>query len=109
MALGEDYNIFMISSIWQKKKYMPLKQAIKEGVSETSGVITSAGIILAATFAVLATLPIQVLVQFGIITALGVLLDTFIVRPFLVPAITTVLGRFAFWPGKAEVVSEKEN
>ncbi|WP_243494436.1 MMPL family transporter [Priestia aryabhattai] len=109
VALGEDYNIFMISSIWQKKKYMPLKQAIKEGVSETSGVITSAGIILAATFAVLATLPIQVLVQFGIITALGVLLDTFIVRPFLVPAITTVLGRFAFWPGKAEVVSEKEN
>ncbi|KWU67635.1 MMPL family transporter [Priestia megaterium] len=109
VALGEDYNIFMISSIWQKKKHMPLKQAIKEGVSETSGVITSAGIILAATFAVLATLPIQVLVQFGIITALGVLLDTFIVRPFLVPAITTVLGRFAFWPSKVEMVSEKEH
>jgi RND superfamily putative drug exporter len=108
VALGEDYNIFMISSIWQKKKHMPLKQAIKEGVSETSGVITSAGIILAATFAVLATLPIQVLVQFGIITALGVLLDTFIVRPFLVPAITTVLGRFAFWPSKAEMALEKE-
>ncbi|MEI2341508.1 MMPL family transporter, partial [Priestia megaterium] len=108
VALGEDYNIFMISSIWQKKKHMPLKQAIKEGVSETSGVITSAGIILAATFAVLATLPIQVLVQFGIITALGVLLDTFIVRPFLVPAITTVLGRFAFWPGKVEMAPEKE-
>jgi putative drug exporter of the RND superfamily len=108
VALGEDYNIFMISSIWQKKKHMPLKQAIKEGVSETSGVITSAGIILAATFAVLATLPIQVLVQFGIITALGVLLDTFIVRPLLVPAITTVLGRFAFWPGKVEMVPEKE-
>ncbi|MDP1442112.1 MMPL family transporter [Priestia megaterium] len=109
VALGEDYNIFMISSIWQKKKHMPLKQAIKEGVSETSGVITSAGIILAATFAVLATLPIQVLVQFGIITALGVLLDTFIVRPFLVPAITTVFGKFAFWPSKVKVVQEKEH
>ncbi|RBN43289.1 hypothetical protein DMN50_00605, partial [Priestia megaterium] len=58
--------------------------------------------------AVLATLPIQVLVQFGIITALGVLLDTFIVRPFLVPAITTVLGKFAFWPGKVEMAPEKE-
>ncbi|MEH7136624.1 MMPL family transporter, partial [Priestia megaterium] len=46
--------------------------------------------------------------QFGIITALGFLLDTFIVRPFLVPAITTVLGKFAFWPGKVEMVSEKE-
>ncbi|MGO4544021.1 MMPL family transporter [Paenibacillus sp. 2TAB23] len=106
IALGEDYNIFMISSIWNKRKTMPLKQAIKEGVSETGGVITSAGLILAATFAVLASLPIQVLVQFGIITAIGVLMDTFIVRPFLVPAITTLLGKKAFWPAKAELVEE---
>ncbi|MBW7474923.1 MMPL family transporter [Paenibacillus oenotherae] len=105
VALGEDYNIFMISSIWQKRKTMPLLQAIKEGVSETGGVITSAGLILAATFAVLATLPIQVLVQFGLITALGVLLDTFVVRPFLVPAITVLLGRKAFWPGRVYEVS----
>lgn len=100
VALGEDYNIFMISSIWRKKNQMPLKQAIREGVSETSGVITSAGVILAATFLVLATLPIQVLVQFGIITAIGVFLDTFLVRPLLVPAITTVLGKVAFWPSR---------
>ncbi|TVX85252.1 MMPL family transporter [Paenibacillus agilis] len=99
VALGEDYNIFMVSRIWQKSRYLPLKQAIREGVSETSSVITSAGIILAGTFAVLASLPIQVLVQFGTVTALGVLLDTFIVRPLLVPAITAVLGRAAFWPG----------
>ncbi|TYP79536.1 MMPL family transporter [Paenibacillus methanolicus] len=100
VALGEDYNIFMISSIWQKRKTMPLRQAIREGVADTGGVITSAGLILAATFAVLATLPIQVLVQFGIITAIGVLLDTFVVRPFLVPAITVLLGKTAFWPGR---------
>jgi RND superfamily putative drug exporter len=103
VALGEDYNIFMVSSIWNKVKTKPLKQAIKEGTSQTGGVITSAGLILAGTFAVLATLPIQILVHFGIITALGVLLDTFIVRPFLVPAITTLLGRKAFWPGKVTV------
>lgn len=109
VALGEDYNIFMISSIWKKRKTMPLKQAIKEGVSETGGVITSAGLILAATFAVLGTLPIQVLVQFGIITAIGVLMDTFIVRPFLVPAITTLLGKAAFWPSKAELMPENTN
>lgn len=109
IALGEDYNIFMISSIWQKRKTMPLLQAIKEGVAETGGVITSAGLILAATFAVLATLPIQVLFQFGLITAIGVLMDTFIVRPFLVPAITAILGKKAFWPGKAELVSEKRS
>lgn len=108
VALGEDYNIFMISSIWQKRKQMPLKQAIKEGVGETSSVITSAGLILAGTFAVLATLPIQVLVQFGIITAIGVMLDTFIVRPFLVPAITTLLGKWAFWPGKAYMATEEK-
>lgn len=100
IALGQDYNIFMVSSIWQKRKQMPLKQAIKEGVGETSSVITSAGLILAGTFAVLTTLPIQVLVQFGIITAIGVMLDTFIVRPLIVPSITTVLGKWAFWPGK---------
>lgn len=107
VALGEDYNIFMISSIWQKRKTMPLRQAIKEGVGETGSVITSAGLILAGTFAVLATLPIQVLVQFGIITAAGVLLDTFLVRPFLVPAITTLLGKWSFWPGRYVPVPEK--
>ncbi|HET7628030.1 MAG TPA: MMPL family transporter [Bacillales bacterium] len=100
VALGEDYNIFMISSIWKKRREMPLRDAIASGVHETGSVITSAGLILAGTFAVLAVLPLQVLVQFGTVTAIGVLLDTFIVRPLLVPAITAVLGRFAFWPGK---------
>ncbi|WDL95686.1 MMPL family transporter [Alicyclobacillus sp. ALC3] len=99
VALGEDYNIFMVSRIWQERWRMPLRQAISEGVSRTSGVITSAGLILAGTFAVLSSLPIQILVQFGIITAIGVLLDTFIVRPFVVPAITAILGRVSFWPG----------
>jgi len=100
VALGEDYNIFMVSRIWQERRHRSLQAAIREGVGRTSSVITSAGLILAGTFAVLASLPIQVLVQFGIITAIGVLLDTFIVRPFVVPAITAILGRAAFWPGK---------
>ncbi|MGX2960994.1 MMPL family transporter [Peribacillus sp. JNUCC 23] len=100
VALGEDYNIFMVSEIWKKKQTQTHLDAVAGGVVQTGSVITSAGLILAGTFAVLATLPIQVLVQFGIVTAIGVLLDTFIVRPLLVPAITAVLGRFAFWPGK---------
>lgn len=109
VALGEDYNIFMISSIWKKSKEMPLYQAIKEGVAESGGVITSAGIILAATFMVLTTLPIQILVHFGTITAIGVLLDTFVVRPFLVPSITALLGKTAFWPSKKQrqILKEK--
>ncbi|MBS4201276.1 MMPL family transporter [Bacillus sp. FJAT-49732] len=100
IALGEDYNIFVISSIWQKSKHMPLKQAVLEGVGETGSVITSAGLILAGTFAVLITMPVQLMLQMGVIVALGILLDTFVVRPFLVPAITLLLGRWAFWPGR---------
>ncbi|WP_317982287.1 MMPL family transporter [Paenibacillus glycanilyticus] len=108
VALGEDYNIFMVSSIWKKSKTMPLNRAIVEGVAQTGGVITSAGIILAGTFAVLATLPIQVLVQFGTVTAIGVLLDTFIVRSFLVPALTVWIGKGVFWPSKQRSASVKE-
>lgn len=100
IALGEDYNIFMISGIWKKAKTMPLAQAVKEGVKETGSVISSAGLILAGTFFVLTQMPITVLLQFGVITAIGVLLDTFIVRPFLVPAITIVCGKWSFWPSK---------
>ena len=79
---------------------MPLKQAVLEGVEETGSVITSAGLILAGTFAVLITMPVQLMLQMGVIVALGILLDTFVVRPFLVPAITLLLGRWAFWPGR---------
>ncbi|WP_085524411.1 MMPL family transporter [Tuberibacillus sp. Marseille-P3662] len=100
VALGGDYNLFMVSSIWKKREHMPLNKAIAEGVVDTSSVITSAGLILAGTFSVLAVMPMQVLVQFGTVTAIGVLLDTFIVRPLLVPAITKVLGNYAFWPGQ---------
>src|SRR5699024_5186268 len=82
VVLGEDYNIFLVSSIWQKRKVMPLKQAISESVGETGSVISSAGLILAGTFSVLAVLPLQVLVHFGTITAIGIMLDTFLVRPF---------------------------
>ncbi|MGG3560203.1 MMPL family transporter [Neobacillus rhizosphaerae] len=109
VALGEDYNIFMISSIWKKSKEMPLLQAIKEGVAESGAVITSAGLILAGTFAILTTLPIQVLVHFGTITAIGVLLDTFIVRPLLVPALTVLLGKWAFWPSKRNLFAVERN
>lgn len=108
IALGEDYNIFMISSIWKKAKTMPLKQAIKEGVGQTGEVISSAGLILAGTFFVLCQMPLTILVQFGVITGIGVLLDTFIVRPFLVPAITQVCGKWAFWPSKQQTQAERK-
>ena len=101
IALGNDYNIFMISDIWKnRRRNKSHKQSISGGVASTGAVITSAGLILAGTFGVLASLPIQLLVQFGIVTALGILIDTFIVRPLLVPAILTVFGKWSYWPGK---------
>ena len=101
IALGNDYNIFMISDIWKNRgKGRSHRDSIAGGVASTGAVITSAGLILAGTFAVLATLPIQLLVQFGIVTAVGILLDTFIVRPLLVPALLTVFGKWSYWPGK---------
>lgn len=101
IALGNDYNIFMISDIWKNRsKGLSHKISISGGVASTGAVITSAGLILAGTFGVLASLPIQLLVQFGIVTAVGVLLDTFIVRPLLVPALINVFGRLSYWPGK---------
>ena len=101
IALGNDYNIFMISDIWKnRKRGVPHKQAISNGIASTGAVITSAGLILAGTFLVLASLPIQLLVQFGIVTAVGVLLDTFVVRPMLVPALLTVFGKWSYWPNK---------
>lgn len=101
IALGNDYNIFMISDIWKNRhRGLGYRQAVTEGVASTGAVITSAGLILAGTFAVLASLPIQLLVQFGIVTAVGVLLDTFIVRPLLVPALITLFGKWSYWPGR---------
>lgn len=101
IALGNDYNIFMISDIWKnRKRGVPHKEAIAKGVASTGVVITSAGLILAGTFLVLATLPIQLLVQFGIVTAVGILLDTFVVRPLLVPALITVFSKWSYWPNK---------
>ncbi|CEA04649.1 Putative membrane protein YdgH [Metalysinibacillus saudimassiliensis] len=101
VALGNDYNIFMISEVWKnRQKGVAHHQAIENGVASTGAVITSAGIILAGTFMVLASLPIQLLVQFGIVTALGIVLDTFIVRPLLVPALLAALGKVVYWPSK---------
>src|SRR5699024_4518686 len=95
LVLGEGYNIFLVYSIWNKRKEMALKRAIQHSVGDTGSVISSAGLIVAGTFSVLAVLPLHVLVHFGAITGIGIMLDTSIVRPLLLPASTIVLGRFS--------------
>ena len=100
VALGVDYSIMLIARVREEMKVMPFDDAVRKGVERTGGVISSAGLILAATFLVLATMPIYELKLFGFIMALGILIDTFIVRPLLIPAVLVLLGKWSFWPKK---------
>lgn len=104
IALGVDYTIFVMSRLRQEMKHHDVREAMKIAVARTGGVVSSAGLILAATFAVLMTQPIRELYQFGLGLALGILLDTFVVRPFIVPAIVRLIGANALWPTKPEIV-----
>ncbi|MBS4178888.1 MMPL family transporter [Lederbergia citrea] len=87
VALGIDYNIMLVSRIREEAKKLPWKEAVGKGVAVTGGVISSAGLILAATFAVLMTQPLQELFLFGFAMAMGILLDTFLIRGILFPSI----------------------
>lgn len=87
VALGIDYNIMLVSRIREEALQLPWKEAVAKGVSVTGGVISSAGLILAATFAVLMTQPLQELFLFGFTMALGILLDTFLIRGIFLPSI----------------------
>jgi RND superfamily putative drug exporter len=100
VALGADYTIFLMSRVREEAARRGLEAGVLIAVANTGGVITSAGLILVGTFAVLATLPVTLLYQFGICVAVGVLLDTFVVRGFLVPGLVLLLGRANWWPGK---------
>ena len=98
VALGIDYNIFLMTRIREEAKRLGTREGILKGVTVTGGVITSAGIVLAATFAVLATLPLVFLVELGFAVAFGVLLDTIIVRSLLVPALAYEMNGKVWWP-----------
>jgi uncharacterized membrane protein YdfJ with MMPL/SSD domain len=98
VALGADYNIFLMSRIREEAHKFPMKLAIEKAVGGTGGVITACGIILAGTFATLLTSPLQVVFQIGAAISLGIIIDTFIVRALLVPALARLLGRWGWWP-----------
>lgn len=100
VALGVDYNIMLMSRIQEELLHHDLKTAVQRGVALTGGVISSAGLILAATFSVLMTQPILELFMFGFVVFIGILIDTFIVRGVLVPAIILAIGKWNFWPRK---------
>ena len=106
VALGIDYNIFLMTRVREESKRHGTREGIIRGLAVTGTVITSAGIVLAATFAALAVIPILFLAQLAFIVSFGVLLDTFIVRTLLVPALALDIGRPIWWPSKLAKAKE---
>ncbi len=102
VALGVDYNIFLVTRIREETPAHGTREAVRVGVAVTGGVITSAGILLAAVFAVLGVLPLIVLTQIGVVVGIGVLLDTLLVRTVLVPALFALLGHRVWWPSRLD-------
>ncbi|WP_157575158.1 MMPL family transporter [Nocardia yamanashiensis] len=100
VALGVDYNIFLVSRAREEAAHLGTRAGMLRSLSVTGGVITSAGIVLAGTFAVLTTLPLVSLAQIGFAVAFGVLLDTLLVRSILVPALTLLAGDRVWWPSR---------
>jgi RND superfamily putative drug exporter len=100
VAVGADYNIFLLSRIREEAEKRPIREAVQHAVANTGGVITACGIILAGTFATLMSSPLQVVFQIGAAIAIGVLIDTFIVRALLVPCLTAIAGRWSWWPSR---------
>ncbi|WP_193610222.1 MMPL family transporter [Nocardioides lijunqiniae] len=106
VALGVDYNIFLMTRVREEAVRHGTVEGTKRGLAVTGGVITSAGVVLAATFAVLASLPLVMLVEIGILVAVGVLIDTLLVRSIVVPALTMSLGSRIWWPSNLSRTSE---
>jgi RND superfamily putative drug exporter len=108
LALGEDYNILVMTRIREEAHHMPLREAVSRAVGVTGTTVTSAGLVLAGTFAVFAVVGGRSaggsqIVDVGIGLAIGVIMDTFVVRTVLVPCTVVLLGRWNWWPSKIQV------
>ncbi|WP_234425476.1 MMPL family transporter, partial [Streptomyces kebangsaanensis] len=100
VALGVDYGIFLMHRMREESlSGLAPEAAALKALRATGGVIASAGLVLAATFSVLANMPLVMLVELGFVIAVGVLLDTFLVRTYLVTSASVALGRKVWWPG----------
>jgi RND superfamily putative drug exporter len=100
LALGSDYNVFVAGRIWDEARRMRLREAIAVAAPQAARAVTVAGLALAASFALLAIVPLRSFREFAFVMAVGVLIDTFVVRTLLVPALTSLFGERAWWPGR---------
>lgn len=99
-AVGADYNIFLVSRIREESENKSIKEAVHHAVANTGNVITSCGIILAGTFATLGASSFPMVLEIGGAIAIGVLIDTFLVRALLVPSLAALFGRWNWWPSR---------
>jgi putative drug exporter of the RND superfamily len=99
VALGVDYNIFLMARARREAERHGTREGMLIALANTGAVITGAGLILAGTFATLTLLPLEALIQIGATVAIGVLLDTFVVRALMIPSIAYLLGERTWWPG----------
>jgi len=102
VSLGSDYNVYVVGRIWQEAERMPLREAIAYAAPRASKAIGVAGIALAASFAMLAVVPIDGFREFAFMMGVGILLETFLVRSALIPALISLFGNASFWPGRRE-------
>jgi RND superfamily putative drug exporter len=100
IALGSDYNVFSVGAIWSEARDRPLAEALRVAVPRSSEAITIAGVILAGTFALVALIPLSTFRQIAFAMAVGLLIDTLVIRPVLTPAVLTLLGRAGSWPNR---------
>ena len=108
VALGVDYNIFLMARTREETLTHGTRAGMLRALAVTGGVITSAGIVLAGTFSVLAVLPLVFLTEIGFVVAFGVLLDTFLVRSVLVPSLVELIGPRIWWPSALAREEERE-
>ncbi len=100
VALGSDYNVFVAGRIWEEARWMRLREAISVATPAAAKAVTVAGVALAASFALLVAVPLLSFREFAFVMAVGVLIDTFVVRSLLVPALTSLFGEASWWPGR---------
>ena len=100
ISLGSDYNVFVVGRIFQEARRRPLRDAVALAVPRASRAITTAGLALAAGFGLLALVPLAQFREIAVAMALGIVLDTFVVRSLLVPALVVLFGRVGSWPGR---------
>lgn len=100
LALGSDYNVFLTGRVWEEARGRPLREAVEVASTRAAGPIATAGLILAGSFALLAIVPLTTFRVVALTMALGLLLDAFLVRQLLVPALVVLVGRISGWPGQ---------